>query len=536
MLRSKSLQRFFDLSTIVIVLTVLVLPSIDALTRPSHERSSLREKRTPAPLPEFPQSFAEFSTWMKRFDTHFRDTFGARDWLLAAHQGLALGAMPRDPSPKIVHGRDGWLYWDPNRARDVHRGARPFSPSDLDAWAFGIEERRAACEARGARYVFALAPAKETIYPDYFPPQFAPIGPTRYDQLVERLALQEELIFVDLRPALHAERAFDRGGNRAYARLGSHWTHRGAGAASRVLLAALPLNGLVPPPREFWKFALGPDPGESLADLTYVADRFVEPNHGVLPIEPEPGIWSEVDVNGIKHTIMEEGNPELPNLVLVHDSFAQWILPFLAPHFGSIHGIGFPVLPVDIVRANQPDLVIDLYTEHVLDTWGYPPQIPTGMFPPRGADEEQARLARISTERFDSYERIAGEFDVASGSGIELRGGLRATPHPGDTEAGVEVEFASIDSLLVIGSWSIPEKHEVALHLRITTPNACELTVFWRKPKQVSFPRRNSLAVKLREGENGLWLALKGVSSPSALALKLANGRYTISEIEVRSR
>jgi len=534
---SKILRRVLDLLAIVIVLGIVFFPSIDALNRPVDERSSLREQRTPAPMPEFPQSFADFSTWMRRFDAYFRDTFGARDWLLAAHQGIALGDfLPRDPSPKIVHGREGFLYWDPGNAREVHRGARPFTKAKLETWALRIEERRAACEALGARYVFALAPAKETIYPEYMPPQFAPIGPTRYDQLAERLALQSAVTFVDMRPVMHAERAFDQGGHRTYARLGSHWTHRGAGAASRVLLAALPLQGIEPPPRESWRFVRREEPGESLADLTYVADRFREPNFGILPLENDLGIWSVTDVDGARHTIMEEGNPALPNLVLVHDSFAQWMLPFLGPHFGSIHAVGQPTLPVTLIEANQPDIVIDMFTEHVLDTWGVPPPIPTLAPQPGEVRDDQPRLARLSAERFAAYEPLAGEFDVASGSGIELRGGLRALPPSSDAKPGVEIEFTSVDSLFVIKDLTIPADREAALHMRIWSPTRCEMTLFWHTRQQVTFPRRNALTVRLRQGENGIWLALKDIVAPTALALKLANGRYRIADIEVRTR
>jgi len=538
-LRSQHLLRFFDGLTIVIVLAVLAVPSIDAVARPVDERSSLREQRTPAPLPAFPQSFAEFSTFMRRFDTHFRDTFGARDWLLAAHQWLALGALPRDPSPKIVHGHDGWLFWDPANARDVHRGAKPFTPRDLETWVLGIEQRRAACEALGARYVLALAPAKETIYPDYYPPQFAPIGPTRYDQLAEKLARESGVTFVDLRPALHAERAFDDGGDRAYSRLGSHWTHRGASAASRVLLAALPLTGVIVPPREFWHFTLSVERGESLADLTYVADRFQEPLYAVLPLDYEPGVWSETHVGEIQHIFMDDGDPALPKLVLVHDSFAAWILPFLAPHFGRIHAIGQPILPLHIVHENQPDIVIDLHTEHVLDTWGYPPPIPTTpteALTPRGAPAIRPRLVRLSAKEFANCERLGGELDISALTDIELRGGARALPRTSSTNTGVEIEFTSVGARLVIGGSAITAERQLALHVRITSPGASEMGILWHSRAEGEFSRRNRLVAILQAGENDLLLALKDVPPQSALALMPSRGRYTITAIEVRAR
>src|SRR6185295_1542120 len=81
---------------------------------------------------------------------------------------------------------------------------------------------------RDIRYLFIVAPDKQTIYPEYMPAQLNRVGTaTRLDQLVTYFERHSDIRILDLRDALRAVKLHDR----PYERLDSHWNDVGAWSA-----------------------------------------------------------------------------------------------------------------------------------------------------------------------------------------------------------------------------------------------------------------------------------------------------------------
>jgi hypothetical protein len=128
--------------------------------------------------------------------------------------------------------------------------------------------------ARGVRFVFAVAPDKESIYPERLPPTWSPLGPTTLDRLLAELRRRTDVEIVDLRPALLAEKANDRPEveDLAYFPRGTHWTPRGAFAASQEILRRIardfPRAGELPR-TAFRTVAGAPEQEDSWAQILY---------------------------------------------------------------------------------------------------------------------------------------------------------------------------------------------------------------------------------------------------------------------------
>jgi hypothetical protein len=136
---------------------------------------------------------------------------------------IDLQLLHESPSPDVVVGLRGWLFYAGDRSIENYRHQVPLSAAELDGWVKGIEERKAWFAARGITYLFVIAPDKQSIYPEYMPRSLAPPpGDTRLDQLDRRLA--GDASWLDLRGPLRAA----KGDEPLYPKGDTHWNDRGA--------------------------------------------------------------------------------------------------------------------------------------------------------------------------------------------------------------------------------------------------------------------------------------------------------------------
>src|SRR5262249_17915244 len=158
----------------------IAAPTFDELARDPAKRSPERnEYRPAAPLPHWPGTPSGWNALPKAFEAWFLDAFGLRDKLIRLHSLGKLFVFGRSPTPKAMLGRDMWLFYAGGREMEVARGQAAFTRSDLESWRRVLEAQRDALRLRGIAYVVAIAPCKESVYPEMLPARFDRIGPTR---------------------------------------------------------------------------------------------------------------------------------------------------------------------------------------------------------------------------------------------------------------------------------------------------------------------------------------------------------------------
>jgi hypothetical protein len=214
------------------------------------------------------------------------------------------------------------------------------------------------------------------------PDDLAPKGPSRIDELAERLAETHSPVhFVDLRPALRAAKST----GELYRKTDTHWNDEGAWVGYQVILPAI--QKLLP------QFHITP---QSKSDF-YVHDFGVKSGDLVRMLgldhefhEDWPRFLRRKDFGYVDHgdtgTLeYDQHDPALPRLVMFHDSFTQLLLPMLGPHFGHAYfSVTYPV-DASIIEAQKPDIVISEVVERVLYFPPAPdsPEIQRFKLPPR---------------------------------------------------------------------------------------------------------------------------------------------------------
>jgi hypothetical protein len=355
----------------LLFLAALAAPTIDTWVRPDAARSpEVYELRTPAPKPELPRTTKALVTYGEEYEAYFKDSFGLRDRLLRWNSMLEVFVYGVSPHHVAYFGRDGWLFYAADRSQLNHRGRHPFPPADLARWASALERKRALLAAEGVRYLYVVAPDKESIYPERLADWMAPVGPLRLDQWLAYMREHAPRVeILDLRPPLIAAKRDDTTDDWVYTNLGTHWNGRGARVAVRALserLATL-VPGFAPEVVDAFERFDCPDSGDSLTPRMYIGDLLVQRNHAYRPTATrvKTHVKGKFGIGRVSRS--RHDDPALPRMILMHDSFGPSLEAGLAEQCSYLECRWSMELDLDEVVELAPDVVVDLYVERILN-------------------------------------------------------------------------------------------------------------------------------------------------------------------------
>jgi hypothetical protein len=324
---------------------------------------------------------------IRKLKRAFEENFGLRKQLLRWHGLLMVKGLGVSGSVMTVVGKEGWLFL----AREVaargetnflsdYRGTRPFTAPELAGWTRALEERRQWLAERGIRYLFVVAPNKESIYPEFLPATITRVSPrTRLDDLVAAARQNPRLAVVDLRPALREAKRH----GRVYHRTDSHWNAMGAYAADGEIARSLAreLPAVQPLPLSDFEVSVVRRPGGDLARFLGLQELLDEESvrFRLRRARPLRGLPGGLDVEGRdvdfpQQTVIECDDAPLPRAVVAVDSFGASLLPFLARHFRRTLVLPNTVVNLDraAVEREQPAVFIHLMVERRLLSYPRP--------------------------------------------------------------------------------------------------------------------------------------------------------------------
>lgn len=364
-------------------LLLISLPLLGMLLRLAPAAASVENRKLADP-PAF--SWRRPLDYLKGFADYFNDRFAFRDRLVRAHNRLAYRLFRVSTTDRVIIGRQGWLYLGRgnyfNNEMEYFRASRPFTLPELQEFKTTLERRRDWLARRGIRYLFVPAPNKSTIYPEYMPAAINRVhARSRLDQLLDYLGRRSDIEFLDLRPALLRRKREER----VYHKTDSHWNDLGGYWAYREIAERLhrffpELRPLAP---EEIVIGRREGPGGDLAKLLDLQrDVFREAYITVAPrspsqareAKPTPGFRPRAP--WVKLVASECPSGQVASAVMVRDSFAHQLMPFLSGHFRRIVYIwdwelhSFP----DVILRERPSVVIDQMVERSL--WNIMPQNP----------------------------------------------------------------------------------------------------------------------------------------------------------------
>lgn len=345
---------------------LIVAPAFDALVLARKQRlAGEHEGRPMRPWPwDAPQE--PLVQWPTRVEGAYVDRMGLRDVWLAARNTLRYELCGVSPDPKLFFGHEEWLHL-PDSTYAEFVGRSPLPDEHWSRLADDFARRSQALQQKGVRYLVAIAPDKETLYPETVP---WPWNAGR-DALLERFTqelMRRNVAQVELLPALQAFKAADSTQDDLYWRWGTHWNSLGAWSAANAMLRAwaqshpavqsIPHEALqlVPAARarlDWW------------ASRLYLEHSHPAPTHEWLPRAPS----ADSRAYGLAERVVRtssKAQAQLPKVLVVHDSFGPALQPFLAEGARELRMIWDTALFETEVDRFGPDIVLQVYAERRL--------------------------------------------------------------------------------------------------------------------------------------------------------------------------
>jgi alginate O-acetyltransferase complex protein AlgJ len=504
----------------------LAAPSIDPYFRSEAARTALVEFRSPAELPEHPVTIPEWQAYPAAFEAWFNDHFGLRDKLVRWHNELDWYGFGISPTSKLVLGDDAWVYYADDKSLEVYRGAYPLSPNELEGWRRALTARRDWLAARKIRYLFAIVPNKDQVYPEHLPASLAKRGTTRSDQVIAYLRERSDLDVLDLRPALLAEKQNDREGDYVYYRLGTHWTGRGAYAAYAALIDRMKtyFPKLEALPRE--SFRITPEgEGDNWAPHLYMEDLLKQTNlewhvRRSARAKYEAGVSSTAE--SFEST---NSDASLPSAFILHDSFGPVLRPWMAENLSHARwssGWGIET-HLEELHADPPDIVIELFVDRIF-VQNYPQVALTQGAGPRKRAFDKSRDVRL---RLDPAHGFAG---LLTSGKAQMHVAAEASP------PSLVLQCPTVTDGVLIPAIDFPPSTDVMVAIAMNSPTVSALDLFFQKTTEPGFERRRACQEKIYKGPNVVYFRLFAGNLAGRMFLHFRDrGEYRIQSIEIRA-
>jgi alginate O-acetyltransferase complex protein AlgJ len=355
----------------VLAMFFIWLPALDSFVH-FDKSPAPNENRTMARFPEFQSGLENLGKYIAGLEQYYNDHFGFRKRLIRLQHLWKHDLFKNQASSNdAIIGRDGWLFISNDKTIENMQGINPFAPGQLEAWKKLLESHRDWCVRHGCAYIFVIPPDKQTIYPEHLPIWLPPAKkPTKLDQFIAYMTTNSTVPILDLRPTMLNARTNGVG----YFLTDSHWNYLGAFEGYQSLITALSsqLPGLKPLPLDAFQRKLVPEGGQDLAKNFGQEESMTEPANVVFsprpPLKPLTGIMdtSLMVKNGKMNTTTE--NPDgKGKVVLFHDSYAVYWVPFLGYNFNKVIYTWQPNWDMHFLEQQKPDVIIDeLLERHVI--------------------------------------------------------------------------------------------------------------------------------------------------------------------------
>ena len=287
---------------IILFLLIIFLPLFQSYSKIFNDKL-LNEKRSESELPTYNKD-ESLSTFFSKYEDYFNNTFGFRDYFIRLSNYIDINIFNKSPNDSVILGKNDYLY--SSEELDDYNKENLLSDDKIDYIAQGLLALQNGFNAKGIDFVFAIAPNKSTIYPEYMPEESTnPNGISNLDKLQASLK-NYGVKFIDYKGLMLANKSnYD-----LYYKRDTHWNTIASALAAKELINNITNSNI---------------------------DFSIEP----INIREEFRQGDLDDLLGIKTPILETScdvnisSPinKLPKTLAYHDSFYNEVLPLLDDFF-----------------------------------------------------------------------------------------------------------------------------------------------------------------------------------------------------------
>ena len=279
--------------------------------------------------------FSELDTWMT-------EHFPFRAEIISSNNLLKATLFGASDEDQVVVGKNGWLYF--SQTLPDYFGENTMTQAQIQQIATTLSLVDEFVTQSGADFVFAVAPNKNTIYPQFMPAHYQPgQGATNLDRL--HGLLQGKSFYVDLQGALVGN------AEQVYHARDSHWNNLGAWIAWRQIASAAGRKDNLFQEADYtwqqnWRGDLEDMIFPAFSFMDWQADFDVDWTYQITS-----NFRSEEDI-----LITTENSKGKGRLLMFRDSFGNALFPFFAQSYEQ--AVFSRAVPYDLRAIDAYDTVI----------------------------------------------------------------------------------------------------------------------------------------------------------------------------------
>ena len=402
---------------LLVAAAILVIPLVGM----SWARTDVTyESRELAEMPEVKNGDGSLNIgFLADAGAYFEDRFAYRNEIVTANSGLR-ALFATSSTDQVVIGKDGWLYYGGTLPDYLGQSAMTDRALNNVAHNVGLIERYV--ESHGARFLFTIAPNKNTLYPEHMPYYYlASSSASNATRLKERLG-REGIEYLDLFEVFNSFDADDRAEETWYLKRDTHWNNAGALIAASAIVNALGRDFHGP---AFADGAKREDFTGDLESILFPASPGVEENWYYEGYDDGDGfsgsLWSYArgeNVTDAEVVTRSEITESESTLLMFRDSFGNALIPFLAAEFNQAMFSKLVPYNVALLAAEDRDVVvIERAERHVPDLATSAPLMPSPVISARSLPQLSEQVdphgaqTSLRIAKDGPYAVLSGEVD-----------------------------------------------------------------------------------------------------------------------------
>lgn len=338
----------------VACLAVCLVPSLGMIVKPTTQPVGNEQNF------DLPRAIEEDGAFnaniLSDLGKYFEQHFALRPDVLTVDAAIQSGIFGVSNLDSVVAGKDGWLYYA--STLDDYRGRNALSQGQIDGVVHNLGLVQQRVTERDAQFLFAVAPNKNTLYPEHMPSYYRIDKSADRNRTLLNAALAESSVCY-----CNLFDVFEGQDETLYFSRDSHWNNKGALLAYHAILSELDK------PHNDFSDALVEEREDFIGDL----DKMMYPSAG----HPELNYYYGAEdayqyvtetVSVEEPFIRTENGGAQDSLFMYRDSFGNLLLPFFASAFGdAVFSKSFPVMLDVSLDQHQPDDVVFVIAERNIE-------------------------------------------------------------------------------------------------------------------------------------------------------------------------
>jgi hypothetical protein len=348
-MRSHRCGIVLDIMSVAIFATASLAPLVGICAGLGQLRDK-EEKRQLASFPIITPNLKSWATAPAAFTAYFNDHLGFRKTLVQFYALVKVKVLGESTTPDVVVGRQGWLYYAAGHSLDSYRGLDSFGPAELRQWTTFFTRMRDWLASRKIRLYVMFPPDKHTIYPEYLPPSVRRGATATRLETLTAVLRHADIDVIDIRDSLFRAKA----AGPLFHLTDTHWNGNGGYVAYRAILSEISkaFPRVHPYPRSDFG-AWRPRATGDLNSMLGLTRGYEEDFLLLVPKKDASVRHQDGDV-----IVTECDDSQLPRMVMMHDSFGNFIHAPLSQSFRRAAFIGRNNFDPALMEREMPDLVL----------------------------------------------------------------------------------------------------------------------------------------------------------------------------------